>query len=457
MQRYSPDKQSGLYFSKSKRENAGRKKMKAYERLLKYITVWTTSDENSTTVPTTKRQLDLGNLLVEEMKEMGLSDVSMDEYGYVYGYLPATEGMEDVTPLGLIAHLDTAPDFNGQNVKPQIIQDYNGEDVVLGTSGRVLAVKDFPRLKGYKGRTLITTDGTSLLGADDKAGVAEILTAAEDLMREKTPHGKICIAFTPDEEVGGGAQYLKIKEFGAAYGYTLDGSHEGEIQFENFNAAGAEVTVHGVNVHPGSAKDIMKNAQTIAMEIHGLLPKDACPEKTEGYEGFYHMTEFNGNVEQAVMRYIIRDFDPVTFVEKQEKLRQAVAQINETYGEGTAEVKIEESYRNMREKIEPCMQLIDYAKEACKETGVEPDIAPIRGGTDGARLSFVGLPCPNLGTGGDGFHGRLNTSRWKAWICPWKSSKTLLRKCDTEWFGGLREYEVRSNLVLLNRKEVTVQ
>ena len=372
--------------------------MKAYERLLKYVTVWTTSDEDSTTVPTTKRQLDLGNLLVEEMKEMGLSDVSMDEYGYVYGYLPATEGMEDVAPLGLIAHLDTAPDFNGQNVKPQIIQDYNGEDVVLGTSGRVLAVKDFPRLKGYKGRTLITTDGTSLLGADDKAGIAEILTAAEDLMREKTPHGKICIAFTPDEEVGGGAQYLRIKEFGATYGYTLDGSHEGEIQFENFNAAGAEVTVHGVNVHPGSAKDIMKNAQTIAMEIHGLLPKDACPEKTEGYEGFYHMTEFNGNVEQAVMRYIIRDFDPVTFVEKQEKLRQAVAQINETYGEGTAEVKIEESYRNMREKIEPCMQLIDYAKEACKETGVEPDIAPIRGG-------FVGLPCPNLGTGGDGFHG----------------------------------------------------
>ena len=380
--------------------------MKAYERLLKYITVWTTSDENSTTVPTTKRQLDLGKLLVEEMKEMKLSDVSMDEYGYVYGYLPATEGMEDVTPLGLIAHLDTAPDFNGQNVKPQIIQDYNGEDVVLGTSGRVLAVKDFPRLKGYKGRTLITTDGTSLLGADDKAGIAEILTAAEDLMREKTPHGKICIAFTPDEEVGGGAQYLKIKEFGATYGYTLDGSHEGEIQFENFNAAGAEVTVHGVNVHPGECQKISwKNAQTIAMEIHGLLPKDACPEKTEGYEGFYHMTEFNGNVEQAVMRYIIRDFDPVTFVEKQEKLRQAVAQINETYGEGTAEVKIEESYRNMREKIEPCMQLIDYAKEACKEAGVEPDIAPIRGGTDGARLSFVGLPCPNLGTGGDGFHG----------------------------------------------------
>ena len=224
-------------------------------------------------------------------------------------------------------------------------------------------------------------------------------------MQEKTPHGKLCIAFTPDEEVGGGADYLKLSEFGAVYGYTLDGSHEGEIQFENFNAAGAEVIVHGVNVHPGSAKDIMKNAQTIAMELHGMLPKAECPEKTEGYEGFYHLMEFNGTVEQAVMKYIIRDFDPVLFDVKQEKLRQAVAQINAIYGEGTAEVKIEESYRNMREKIEPCMQLIEYAKAACKEAGVEPDVSPIRGGTDGARLSFRGLPCPNLGTGGDGFHG----------------------------------------------------
>lgn len=379
--------------------------MKAYERFLKYVTVWTSSDEDSTTVPTTKRQLDLGNLLVEEMNELGLSDVKIDEYGYVYGYLPATEGMEEVPALALIAHMDTAPDYSGCGVKPQIIPDYNGEDVALGTSGKVLSVRDFPRLKTYKGRTLITTDGTTLLGADDKAGIAEILTAAEELMRDKIPHGKICIAFTPDEEVGGGADYLKIPELGAVYGYTLDGSHEGEIQFENFNAAGAEVVVHGVNVHPGSAKDIMKNAQTIAMEFHGMLPKDACPEKTEGYEGFYHLTDFNGNVEQAVMKYIIRDFDSTLFEEKQEKMRQAAAQINTIYGEGTAEVKFEESYRNMREKIEPCMQLIDYAKEACKEAGVEPDIAPIRGGTDGARLSFRGLPCPNLGTGGDGFHG----------------------------------------------------
>lgn len=379
--------------------------MKAYERFLKYVTVWTSSDEESTTVPTTKRQLDLGRLLVEEMKKMGLSDVEIDEYGYVYGYLPATEGKENVPALGLIAHMDTAPDYNGRDVKPQIISDYNGEDVVLGNSGKVLSVKDFPRLKSFRGRTLITTDGTSLLGADDKAGIAEILTVAEELINEKTPHGKICIAFTPDEEVGGGADYLKISDFGAVYGYTLDGSYEGEIQFENFNAAGAEIIIHGVNVHPGSAKNIMKNAQTIAMELHGMLPKDECPEKTEGYEGFYHLTDFTGTVEQAVMKYIIRDFDSVLFEEKQEKMRQAVEQINEKYGEGTAELKLEESYRNMREKIEPCMQLIDYAKAACQEAGVEPDVAPIRGGTDGARLSFRGLPCPNLGTGGDGFHG----------------------------------------------------
>ena len=379
--------------------------MKAYERFLKYVTVWTSSDEESTTVPTTKRQLDLGRLLVEEMKKMGLSDVENDEYGYVYGYLPATEGKENVPALGLIAHMDTAPDYNGRDVKPQIISDYNGEDVVLGNSGKVLSVKDFPRLKSFRGRTLITTDGTSLLGADDKAGIAEILTVAEELINEKTPHGKICIAFTPDEEVGGGADYLKISDFGAVYGYTLDGSYEGEIQFENFNAAGAEIIIHGVNVHPGSAKNIMKNAQTIAMELHGMLPKDECPEKTEGYEGFYHLTDFTGTVEQAVMKYIIRDFDSVLFEEKQEKMRLAVEQINEKYGKGTAELKLEESYRNMREKIEPCMQLIDYAKAACLETGVKPDVAPIRGGTDGARLSFRGLPCPNLGTGGDGFHG----------------------------------------------------
>ena len=381
---------------------------KVTDRFLRYVQIDTQSDEEGTGTPTTEKQHELARLLVEELTKMGAEEITYDkEHCYVYASIPATEGMEKKPVMGFISHMDTSPAVSGANVRPRIITAYDGEDIVLNSGlGIVMKTADFPELKEYQGKSLIVTDGTTLLGADDKAGVAEIMTMAEYLLSHRdVPHGKLRIGFTPDEEVGGGAQYLKIKEFGATYGYTLDGSHEGEIQFENFNAAGAEVTVHGVNVHPGSAKDIMKNAQTIAMEIHGLLPKDACPEKTEGYEGFYHMTEFNGNVEQAVMRYIIRDFDPVTFVEKQEKLRQAVAQINETYGEGTAEVKIEESYRNMREKIEPCMQLIDYAKEACKETGVEPDIAPIRGGTDGARLSFVGLPCPNLGTGGDGFHG----------------------------------------------------
>ena len=381
---------------------------KVKDRFLRYVQIDTQSDEEGTGTPTTEKQHELARLLVEELTKMGAEEITYDkEHCYVYASIPATEGMEKKPVMGFISHMDTSPAVSGANVRPRIITAYDGEDIVLNSGlGIVMKTADFPELKEYQGKSLIVTDGTTLLGADDKAGVAEIMTMAEYLLSHRdVPHGKLRIGFTPDEEVGGGAQYLRIKEFGATYGYTLDGSHEGEIQFENFNAAGAEVTVHGVNVHPGSAKDIMKNAQTIAMEIHGLLPKDACPEKTEGYEGFYHMTEFNGNVEQAVMRYIIRDFDPVTFVEKQEKLRQAVAQINETYGEGTAEVKIEESYRNMREKIEPCMQLIDYAKEACKEAGVEPDIAPIRGGTDGARLSFVGLPCPNLGTGGDGFHG----------------------------------------------------
>ena len=380
--------------------------MKAYERFLKYIAVWTASDENSKSVPTTKRQLDLGALLVEEMKALGLSDVKMDEYGYVYGYLPATEGMEAVPALGLIAHLDTAPDYNGRDVKPQLIENYDGKDVELGTSGKVLTVKDFPRLSSYKGRTLITTDGTSLLGADDKAGIAEILTVVEELMQEKTPHGKLCIAFTPDEEVGGGADYLKLSEFGAVYGYTLDGSHEGEIQFENFNAAGAEVIVHGVNVHPGSAKDIMKNAQTIAMELHGMLPKAECPEKTEGYEGFYHLIGIQGEVEQSSVSYIIRDHDRTKFENRKKEMERLVAQMNAEYGAGTVTLELRDQYYNMREKIEPVMHIIDTAFAAMEAVGVKPNVKPIRGGTDGAQLSFKGLPCPNIFAGGLNFHGR---------------------------------------------------
>ena len=394
-----------MIYNKVKKCRKRGSKMKAYERFLKYVSVWTTSDETSETVPSADRELVLAELLVEEMKELGIEDARVDEKGYVYGSVPATLGCENAPALGLIAHMDTAPDAPGDNIHPQIIENYDGKDVVLGTSGKTIKVEEFPYLADLKGRTLITTDGTTLLGADDKAGIAEVLTVVDEILKEGLPHGKICIGFTPDEEIARGAKHFDVEGFGADYGYTLDGSAEGEIQYENFNASTAFITIHGVSVHTGTAKDVLVNSQTIGTEFHQMLPVSERPETTEGYEGFYHMTEFNGNVKQAVMRYIIRDFDPVTFVEKQEKLRQAVAQINETYGEGTAEVKIEESYRNMREKIEPCIQLIDYAKEACEEAGVEPDIAPIRGGTDGARLSFVGLPCPNLGTGGDGFHG----------------------------------------------------
>lgn len=379
--------------------------MKAYERLLKYIRVWTTSDEESQTSPTTARQFDLARILVQEMREMGIKDADMDKYGYVYGHIPAAPGYEECTAIGFIAHMDTAPDYSGENVNPQIIENYDGKDVVLGQSGKVLAPAEFPELKKLQGRTLITTDGTTLLGADDKAGIAEILTAAEELINGNIPHGEVAISFTTDEEVGSGAKHLDLERFGAPYAYTVDGGAEGEIQFENFNAASAELCIHGVNVHPGEAKGIMKNSQKIAMEIQGMLPPEEAPEYTEGYEGFFHLIEMEGTVEESRMSYLIRDFDSESY-EKRKKLMQNIAKtINEKYGEGTAELVLRDSYRNMREKIEPCMELIDYAKKACIMADVEPDVAPIRGGTDGARLSFEGLPCPNLGTGGYGFHG----------------------------------------------------
>lgn len=379
--------------------------MRAYERLLKYVRVWTTSDEDSKTSPTTERQFDLAKMLVQEMKEIGIKDADMDEYGYVYGHIPAAPGYEDRTAIGFIAHMDTAPDYSGENVNPQILEDYDGNDVTLGTSGKVLSVAEFPELKKLAGRTLITTDGTTLLGADDKAGIAEILTAAEELLNGDIPHGKVSISFTTDEEVGSGAEHLDLERFGAPYAYTVDGGPEGEIQFENFNAASAEIYVHGVNVHPGEAKGIMKNSQKIAMEIQGMLPQEEAPEYTEGYEGFFHLIEMTGTVEESRLSYLIRDFDSDSYENRKKQLQDIAKTINEKYGNGTAEVVIKDSYRNMREKIEPCMELINYAKKACEMAGAEPDVAPIRGGTDGARLSFVGLPCPNLGTGGYGFHG----------------------------------------------------
>ena len=379
--------------------------MRADERLLKYVRVWTTSDEESQTSPTTERQFDLARMLVQEMREIGIKDADMDKYGYVYGHVPATPGYEDKTAIGFIAHMDTAPDYSGENVGPQVIEAYDGNDVDLGTSGKVLSPADFPELKKLAGRTLITTDGTTLLGADDKAGIAEILTAVEELINGDIPHGKISVSFTTDEEVGSGAKHLDLERFGAPYAYTVDGGPEGEIQFENFNAASAEFYIHGVNVHPGEAKGIMKNSQKIAMEIQGMLPPEEAPEYTEGYEGFFHLIEMTGTVEESRLSYLIRDFDSESYANRKRLMQDIAAAINEKYGDGTVELILKDSYRNMREKIEPCMELIDYAKKACELAGVEPDAAPIRGGTDGARLSFVGLPCPNLGTGGYGFHG----------------------------------------------------
>ena len=379
--------------------------MRAYERFLNYVPVWTTSDETSDTVPSADRELVLARMLVEEMKDLGIADARVDDKGYVYGHIPATHGCEDKPSLGLVAHMDTVADASGENIKPQIIENYDGKDVVLKGSGDILKVDEFPYLAELKGRTLITTDGTTLLGADDKAGIAEILTVAEEIIKEGLPHGKICIGFTPDEEIARGAKHFDVEGFGADYAYTLDGDEEGEIQFENFNASTAFITIHGVSVHTGSAKDVMVNSQTIATEIHQMLPVNERPETTEGYEGFYHLVSVQGNVTTTKMKYFIRDFDRRSFDARAQKLRDIAEEMNKKYGEGKVEVEIVESYYNMREKIEPCMQLIDYAKAAIEHAGITPIVSPVRGGTDGARLSFKGLPCPNLGTGGHAFHG----------------------------------------------------
>lgn len=379
--------------------------MRAYERFLNYVPIWTTSDETSETVPSAARELKLAEMLAEEMRGIGISDARVDDKGYVYGHIEATPGYEEKPALGLIAHMDTVADASGENIKPRIIENYDGGDVNLGDSGKVLSAADFSHLPGLKGRTLVVTDGTTLLGADDKAGIAEILTAADEVIKSGMPHGRICIGFTPDEEIARGAKHFDVEGFGADYGYTLDGSKEGEIQFENFNASTAVFTIHGVSVHTGTAKNIMVNAQTLATEIHQMLPKNERPETTEGYEGFYHLVSINGSVTETRMKYFIRDFDRESFEKREERLREIAVLMNEKYGEGKVEVEITQSYRNMREVIESCYHLIEYAAAATKAAGVEPDVAPIRGGTDGARLSFKGLPCPNLGTGGYAFHG----------------------------------------------------
>ena len=379
--------------------------MRAYERFLNYVKVHTTSDENSNTTPSTRRQFDLAEILAEEMKKLGVKDVRVDENCYVYGAIPATPGYEDKPAIGLIAHLDTAPDFCGQHVNPQIHRNYNGEDVTLGDSGKVLSVKTFPHLKELKGRTLITTDGTTLLGADDKAGIAEIMTVAEELLKGTMPHGKVCIAFTPDEEVGSGADKLDIPAFGARYAYTADGGCENEIVYENFNASEAVFKIRGFNIHPGEARNKMINAALVGMEINSMLPNLETPAHTELYEGFFHLCEMEGTVENATLQYIIRDHSAASFEARENTLRHIEKIMNEKYGQGTVSLEIHEQYRNMIEKVAPCMQLVDYAKDAIRELGMEPNTDPIRGGTDGAQLSFRGLPCPNLGTGGYAFHG----------------------------------------------------
>jgi tripeptide aminopeptidase len=339
------------------------------------------------------------------MKELGITDAKVDEHCYVYGTIPATPGYEDKAGIGFIAHLDTAPDFCGEHVQPQIHENYDGGEVALGSSGRVLSPEQFPHLKTLVGRTLITTDGTTLLGADDKAGIAEIMTLAELLIRGDMPHGKICIGFTPDEEVGSGAELLDIPGFGAEYAYTADGGRENEIVFENFNACSVKFEINGFNIHPGEAKGRMINAALVAMEINSMLPSAETPASTEQYEGFFHLTDMQGNVEHAQLQYIVRDHSSDHFEYRQEILRHIEKCINEKYGAGTAVLTIRQQYRNMAEVIAPCMHLIDNAKDAIRELGMEPDVSPIRGGTDGAQLSFRGLPCPNLGTGGYAYHG----------------------------------------------------
>ena len=379
--------------------------MKPFERLLKYAAIRTPSDEESSTVPSSACQFELAWHLHRELFTMGITDVKVDTQCYLYAHIPPTPGYEDRPALGFIAHLDTVSDFCSHRITPVVHEDYDGRELPLGPCRRVLSPEMFPHLKSLKGRTLITSDGTTILGADDKAGIAEIMTMAERIVEDEIPHGPICIAFTPDEEIGMGAAHFDLQAFGADFAYTLDGDTEGEIQYENFNAAKAEFRITGVNVHPGSSKDVMVNASLVAMEINSLLPAGETPRDTDGYEGFYHLTDMKGDVGEAVLRYIIRDHDTDSFEQRKETLCSIEKQMNAKWGRGTVTLTVTDQYRNMAEIISGCMHLIRNAEKACRIAGVEPLILPIRGGTDGAQLSFKGLPCPNLGTGGHGYHG----------------------------------------------------
>lgn len=382
--------------------------MRAYERFLTYAKIDTQSDESSGVTPSSLCQWNLARVLADEMRALGVSDVELDEnWCIVTGRLPATSGCEGAPALGLLAHMDTAPAFSGKDVTPILHENYDGGDVVLPKEGRVIRAADFPFLADLKGKTLITADGTTLLGADDKAGVAEIMTLCERLITENRPHGELCIAFTPDEEIGEGPDHFDVPAFGARYAYTVDGGAAGSIEYENFNAAGARVEITGVSVHPGSAKNIMENALLIAQEINSLLPADAIPARTEGYEGFFHLDHLEGTTASACMDYIIRDHDKNRFEEKKALMEAVCVRVQAHHP--TAEIKLlmKDSYYNMKEQLADCMHLVDNAKKAAELAGVVPSVEPIRGGTDGARLSYMGLPCPNLGTGGYNFHGPL--------------------------------------------------
>lgn len=379
--------------------------MELKERFLKYVSFDTESDPESETFPSASKELVLLNHLAEEMKGLGLTEVEVDEHGYVMGTVPATPGYEHCPVIGFISHVDTSPDMCGANIKPQIIENYDGKDIRLNEN-LTMRVSDFPELSFFKGHTLITTDGTTLLGADDKAGVTEIMTSAEYLLNHpEIKHGKIRIGFTPDEEIGRGVDFFNVKRFGAQFAYTVDGGFEGELEYENFNAAGAKIEIQGQNIHPGSAKDKMINALQIITELNMMLPSCQRPEHTEGYEGFYHLMSIKGDVETATADYIIRDHSREKFEQKKEFLTKVVELLNMKYG-NVIKLTIKDQYYNMREQIVPYPELIEKAKMAMEQAGVVPVIQPIRGGTDGARLSYMGLPCPNLFTGGMNFHGK---------------------------------------------------
>ncbi|WP_042470445.1 peptidase T [Bacillus ndiopicus] len=377
------------------------------ERLIRYAKIDTQSDSSSTTTPSTMKQFDLLNVLKDELAEIGLVDITLDEYGYLFATLPANTDKDNVPTLGFLAHVDSTPDFSGTNVNPKRIDNYDGSDIQLNEQ-LVMSTSYFPNLKNYVGQTLITTDGTTLLGADDKAGIAEIITAMEYLVQHpEIKHGKIRVAFTPDEEIGRGPHKFDVQAFDAQYAYTLDGGPIGELQYESFNAAGVKVTTRGTSVHPGSAKDKMVNATTMAIKFQNEMPLDEVPEKTEGYEGFIHLMSFNGHIEEATLTYIIRDHDRAKFEEKKARFVEAEKKIKAAFGDDAITVEIEDQYFNMKEKIEPVMEIVDIAKDAMTKLGITPIIEPVRGGTDGSQLSYMGLPTPNIFAGGENMHGKF--------------------------------------------------